>query len=956
MDRRQLMTGAAALGLSGFAKSAAALAGTPTGAGRPAPVPPPREVLSLNTGWRFFEGDIAMPVIQGHGWTYANAKAGNAQGAAAQGFDDTEWQGDVVLPHDFTIYQPIDRTANLSQGYRKRGVVWYRNLLRFDEADRGKHIEIQFDGIGTLGTVWFNGTQVAHSWSGYSSLHIDVTPFALFGEHYNSLVVRVDAVAMQGWWYEGGGLYRNAWVIKREATHIVTDGVFAHPVKSGSGWTIPVEVTLNTVARTEQAVTVVSELWDGDTKLAEAHAGAVVPSLRQSTVGLEISYDTPRLWSIEAPDLYTVKTRVERGGIIVDSVTTTCGFRTQRFDAESGFFLNDRHVKLQGVCLHQDHAGVGVAVPEALWDFRLRRLKALGCNAIRCAHNAPAKEFLDACDRLGFLVMDENRVFNPAPEHLAELQWMVRRDRNHPSVILWSVFNEEPMQGTEAGFEMVRRMREAVRELDTSRPVTGAMNDGLFTPVNVSQTLDVVGFNYQQESYDAFHKANPDVPLTSSEDTSSYSIRGEYATDDARHVKGGFDTEPTPWGETHRAAWKAIAERDYIAGGFVWTGFDYRGEPTPYEYPTNASLFGIMDSCGFEKVPFYIHQAQWVRNRPVINIAIHWNWAGHEGKAIKVMVCANTEAVELRLNGRLIGRQTVDPYEMNLFDVPYAPGHLEATGLTAGKAAFKTVVETTGPAVALRLVADRAAMNGDGVDAMPLTIEAVDAKGRVVPDASPLVKLAADGVDIIGVGNGDPNSLEPDKAYERTLFHGLAQVIVQSRPASMGQVTVTATAQGLRPGKTVIAVTPKASRALQATRASVQALENWFCAPLAATQPDPLARPGAGDNNSWQWFRAGVVLPAPSRDGFALCALSFTPYARIRRAGGRIHFYAIAGRAKIYVDGQLVGEKSDPDVAPLNVPLPAGEGERRVAIVFAVQSGQTFGLGDVVQVTGMTQP
>jgi len=949
MNRRQLMIGTAAV-WGGLSYESSAWSATSRLV--EAPSAGPREVLSLNAGWRFYDGDIAFPKVMGHGWTYANAKAGNAQGAAAPGYDDSEWQTDIRLPHDFVIAQPISRDANPSQGYRRRGVVWYRNLLRFEEADRGKHIEIQFEGIGTLATVWFNGTLIDHNWSGYNSIYLDVTPFVTYSGHVNSLVVRVDADQMQGWWYEGGGIYREVWVVKRAPTHIVSDGVFAHPVRTAAGWELPVEVTLNTIANSDQTVTVTAELRDPEGRVVDRGQGdATVDALQTSVFPLKLRCSDPHIWTLDNPHLYTVTTRLTQGGATIDQVVTTCGFRTQRFDPDHGFFLNDTHVKLQGVCLHQDHAGVGVAVPAALWDYRLKRLKTLGCNAVRCAHNAPAREFLDACDRLGFLVMDENRVFNPAPEHMAELQWMVRRDRNHPSVILWSVFNEEPMQGTEAGYEMVRRMREAVRELDTSRPVTGAMNDGLTAPVNVSQTLDIIGFNYQQDAYDAFHKANPHIPMTSSEDTSSYSVRGEYASDEARHVKGGFDTTAAPWGETHRGAWKAIAERDFIAGGFVWTGFDYRGEPTPYDWPTNASLFGIMDSCGFEKVPFYVHQAQWVKTRSVVNIAIHWTWPGREGQSIKVMVCANTEAVELRLNGTLVGRQVVDPYEMNLFDVPYSPGKLEARGLTGGKVVATSICETAGKAVALRLTADRPALFGDGIDAMPVTVEAIDASGRAVPDAAHLVAFRLDNADILGIGNGDPNCLEPDKAAERSLFHGLAQVIVQSRPDSRGLATLIASAEGMAAGTTTIALEAKAAPKSQRTVAPVQTLEDWFRAPLADTSPDPLSQAGAGDNNSWQWFRAGTLLPAIGKKGFALCALSFTPFARVQHHGGCVYFFAVQGRARVFIDGHLVGEKIDQMARALSVPLSAMKGERRLSVIFEVDPDIPFGFADVIQVT-----
>jgi beta-galactosidase len=314
-------------------------------------------VVSLNKGWRFHEGDIAFPVIRGHGWTYANAKAGNASGAAAPGFDDSEWDH-VTLPHDFASAQVPEQSANVAQGYRKRGIGWYRTLIRLDESDHGKHIELQLDGMATLGTVWFNGTQVAHTWSGYSSVYIDLTPFATYGDALNSLVVRVDADTMQGWWYEGAGIYRNTWLVKREQVHIVTDGVFAHPVFADGQWTIPLEVTLYNIRNSAQRVQVESVVVDADGKtVASFSAPADVGVLTRQVVTGSMRVAAPALWSLEERNLYSVRTRVLQDGRLLDEVTTRCGFRTQRFDPEHGFFLNDRHVKLQGVCIHQDHAG-----------------------------------------------------------------------------------------------------------------------------------------------------------------------------------------------------------------------------------------------------------------------------------------------------------------------------------------------------------------------------------------------------------------------------------------------------------------------------------------------------------------------------------------------------------------------------------------------------------------------
>ncbi len=793
--------------MAGVAAAAASLSRPGASVAAVDPKSGPGERLSLDLGWRFHRGDIAAPLPHTGDQTYASTKAGAAGGAAALRYDHSSWR-QLDLPHDFVVEGPFEETANVAQGYRPKGVAWYRRTLRLDPSDQGKHLELQFDGIATNATVWLNGNVVAHDWSAYSSLYVDVTAFARFGDELNAIAVRVDADPLEGWWYEGGGIYRHAWLVKRAAVHLVTDGVYAHPRGEADGrWTLPVEATVANIGEASVEAEVEVVLVDPEGRpVTQGHTSVSVSPLGRSLAKLSIAVTGPRLWSIESPTLYQVRTTVRCGGVVTDEAVTLCGFRTQRFDPDHGFFLNDKPVKIQGVCIHQDHAGVGLALPDSMIDFRLRRLKALGCNAIRSSHNAPTRELLDTADRLGFLVMDENRLFNTSPDYLRMLEWMVRRDRNHPSIIMWSVFNEEPLQGRREGYEMVRRMAAVVKQLDVTRPVTAAINGGMFNAVNVTQAVDVVGFNYQISAYDKFHAANPSKPCTSSEDTSAVSTRGEYATDMKAHLLTSYDDEARPWGATHRAAWKAIATRPYMAGSFVWTGFDYRGEPQPFEWPTVSSSFGIMDLCGFEKASFYIHQAQWVKDRPVLHLIPHWNWPGQEGKPIRVVAMANTETVALILNGRLIGEQKVDPFEMNEWKVPYAAGRLEAVGKTGGRIVARAVVETSDAPVALRLTPDRAGLAGDGRDATPVTVEALDAHGRHVPTANLPISFEIAGGRIIGLGNGDANSHEPEKGAARSLYNGLAQVIVQSEEGGAGDLVLRARTANLKPAEARITI------------------------------------------------------------------------------------------------------------------------------------------------------
>jgi len=768
------------------------------------------ERLSMDNGWKFYPGDIPFPEIKGQDNTYNNAKAGKSWGAAAPEFDDSHWRV-LNLPHDWSVESAYDSTENPNQGYRKRGIGWYRRSFTLDPADKGKHLELQFDGIATNCTVWVNGTLMHRNFCGYTSFYIDISSMAHYGNVPNNIAIRVDAVPQEGWWYEGAGIYRHTWLVKQSPVHIITDGVFAQPIKTHAGaWVIPVEATIENSSKTNAGITVVSSVWDNSGKrVASATANGTVQPLDQAITHLQIQVSNPQLWTLENPVLYTVQTIIQQDGRPTDTVSTTCGFRTIQFRADSGFFLNDQWVKIKGTCNHQDHAGVGVAVPDALWDFRIKKLKEIGVNANRCSHNPPSNEFLEACDRNGILVMDENRNFNVSPEYQRQLEWMVRRDRNHPSIILWSVFNEEPMQATENGYEMVRRMSAVVKRLDTTRPVTAAQSDGLFTPLNVSDAVDVVGFNYQQDSYEPYHKLHPNKPITSSEDVSGLMNRGEYVNDPVKHTLAAYDENKPGWGEIHRTAWKKIAEKPYVAGCFIWTGFDYRGEPQPFEWPSASSSFGIMDVCGFPKTAYYIHQAQWVpASQPVLHFMPHWNWpADSIGKKIKVMVMSNADKVKLVLNGKLIGEQQVDPYMMNNFEVPYHPGTLEAFGYKNNKQVSHFVAETTGEPVKLELIPYRDTLAGNGTDATPVNVMVRDAKGRPVETANMKLVFEISGAGtIIGMGNGNHNNHEPEKGNEYSLYNGLAQVIIQSKANSQGQVVLTVKGEGLQTASVVIIV------------------------------------------------------------------------------------------------------------------------------------------------------
>lgn len=907
------------------------------------------ERLSLDAGWRFLQGDVALPSIKGQGASYMSTKAGEAQGPANADYDDSSWRH-VDLPHDWAVEGPFDPDQNRAQGYRPRGIGWYRRYVALPLADRGRNIELQLDGVATHSTVWVNGILVNRNWSGYNGRSIDVTPYLHYGKEVNTIAVRVDAEVMEGWWYEGAGMYRHTWLVKRDAVHVATDGIHANPVRKNGRWTLPVTVDVDSSAAAARTARLdVTLLAPDGREVARAAAPVRVDALHSTRANVTLAVPHPRLWTLDQPALYRVRAVLRDANGEFDRAETHTGFRTIRFDADRGFFLNGRPTRLQGVAIHQDHAGVGVAVPDSIWEFRLRQLKSMGVNAIRFAHNAPAAEVLDLADRMGLLVMDENRNFNTSPDYMQQLTWLVRRDRNRPSVVLWSIFNEEPLQGTEIGYEMARRMVAAIHALDPTRPVTAAMHGGLFADKSAVQALDVAGINYQVPEYDRFHNRYPHKPVFSSEDTSAFMSRGEYTTDWNKHLVASYDDDAAGWGQTQRGSWKQIIDHPFMAGSFAWTGLDYRGEPTPHDWPSASSFFGIMDLCAFPKNAYWFRQALWIKDRPIVKLMPHWNWPGKEGQPIKVRVATNAPHVRLLLNGAVVGEQDVAPIDMATFAVPYAPGRLEVVALEDGKEVGRDAVETTGAPARLVLRPDRATLAGDGADAVPVTVSAVDAQGRAVPDANLHVRFEADGAGaIIGVGNGDPNSHEPDKASERSLYNGLAQVIVQGRRAAHGSFTLRARADGLQPAETVLDVRDAGALAQVPEARPVVRPATWRTSPPQAGRPDPNAALADNDMNSWGWGSPPLT-QAPDAKRWRTYRVAFP--LRADHNDGRAHLVLreIAGKAEVWLDGTRLGEKTSYAPGPLVLPVPQGPGWRTLTVLVEAEPGKSSGLpGEVV--------
>jgi beta-galactosidase len=726
-----------------------------------------RQRLSLDFGWRFHLGDQ---------WGLGERldKAGMSSGPASATFSDAAWRV-INVPHDWVAELPFDRSADVSHGFKPVGpgfpqnsIGWYRRAFDLPVEDSGKRLWIEFDGVFRDCRVFFNGYFVGRHESGYGSFRYDVTDLANCGGR-NTLAVRVDASQFEGWFYEGAGIYRHVWLEKTAPVAIAPDGVFVYAEFSNNIPNGPATVRLKTqiqnlgtnTANVAVAWAVVDSSGTTVAECAVSQNQLSVPSGGKKEISQETLVASPKLWSPEQPQLYKLVTTVKADGAVLDGLETEFGFRTVAFDADKGFLLNGKPYVIKGTCNHQDHAGVGSALPDALQYFRIRRLKQMGCNAVRTSHNPPTPEWLQACDRLGLLVMDENRLLGSDPANLGELAGQICRDRNHASVFIWSLFNEELRQGTETAARIAATMQRLAHSLDPTRLCTAAANEGNVY-VGVNHVLDVRGWNYFPQQVDRYHKEHPGQPNIGTEQASAVGTRGIYANDAERGYVSAYDTNAPPWATTAEKWWTVFADRPWLSGAFVWTGFDYRGEPTPYSWPCINSHFGILDTCGFPKDDFYYYQAWW-SSQPVLHLFPHWNWTGKEGQEIDVRCFSNCQEVELFLNGESLGRQPIPHNSHARWNVKYTPGVLLARGYYGGKAIAEDKVETTGAPARLELAPDRSAINADGEDVSVVTVSVTDEKGRIVPVANNLIRFDLQGPGkIVGVGNGDPSCHEPD--------------------------------------------------------------------------------------------------------------------------------------------------------------------------------------------------
>ena len=771
-----------------------------------------RERLLLDFGWRFHFGDACDSEKD---FNYGTARAGNFQKtgnfmpAGSASFDDSDWKG-IDLPHDWAVELPFVKDPDLqSKGFHPLGrkypetsVGWYRRIFDLPAEDAGKRITLEFDGAYRDTIVVLNGFYIGKHSGGYDPFDFDVTDFANLGGH-NVLLVRVDATESDGWFYEGAGIYRHVWLVKTHPVHVAKWGTFIRSdVKSGGAdLSILTEVENHSGARSKVRVVSTVVNPSGVAVGKDVAAGADLGGGDKNAFAQTMRVSRPKLWSLEDRNLYKLLTEVQVDGVAVDRYETPFGIRSVHFDSDRGLLLNGEPVKLRGTCNHHDHAGIGVALPDSVQHYRVSKLQEMGCNSLRTSHNPPTSELLDACDQLGMLVFDETRMMSSNREGLAQFENLVRRDRNHPSVFMWSMGNEEAQANTQRGAAILTAMKAVATQHDGSRPVsiapTGAIGTGGLA------VCDVVGYNYMDPGAEAFHKAHPDRPVMGTETVSAVGTRGIYITDKSKGFVSSYDPYTTTGRASAEGWWSFCDARPWLAGGFVWTGFDYRGEPSPNGWPNISSQYGVIDTCGFPKDSFFYYQSWWT-GKPVLHLFPHWNWPGYEGKEIAVWVYSNLDRVELFVNGESQGTKEVKKDSHVAWLVKYAPGSVEARGYKGDKQAMTTRRDTTGPASLLALRPNRDSISADGEDVAMFAVEVQDANGRAVPITDNRVTFRISGpAQLIGVGNGDPTDQDPDKGTSRKAFSGYCMALVQSTK-SIGTITVEASSPGLSPAQATI--------------------------------------------------------------------------------------------------------------------------------------------------------
>jgi beta-galactosidase len=772
----------------------------------------PGKRVSFNQDWRFQLGDVS-----------------NGQDPD---LNDSQWRR-LDLPHDWSIEGEFSEKARSGTGggALPGGIGWYRKAFTVPLTAKGKSIFIEFDGVYRNSEVWINGHYLGKRPYGYSSFVYELTPHLIYGGGPNVIAVKVDnSQQPNSRWYSGSGIYRNVWLTTLNPVHIEHWGTYVTtPEVSSESATVVIKTQLQNGSKSPVNLTTIIQDANGRDLTRSTENGV------RATVDQTLKVSAPVLWSDERPYLYKVVSQLDQDGKIVDRYETPLGIRWFRFDVEKGFFLNGKALKIRGVCNHHDLGSLGAAVNTRAIERQLEILKAMGVNGIRTSHNPPAPELLDLTDRMGFIVMDEafdvwkiqktkyDYHLDWDEWHKRDLEDMVLRDRNHPSIFIWSIGNEvmEQWNDNPAGGTITKELTAIIRNLDRTRPITSATNGvSRDNKVIMEGDLDLVGTNYHHAKLPEFAKMFPGRAIIGAETNSSLHTRGSYAmpSDEIRRwprkeediLKLGptyecsaYDNSTAPWGSAHEEQWKLVKKHDFFSGMYIWTGWDYIGEPTPFPWPAVSSYFGIIDLAGFPKDPFYFYQSEWT-NTPVLHVFPHWNWKA--GETIDVVAYYNNaDEVELFLNGRSQGTKRKQGDDMHVFwRLKFEPGVLKAVSRRGGRVVLTREVRTAAQASQMVLIPDRRTIKADGVDLSFVTVKIVDRNGTLVPLADNVVKFEVSGDgSIAGVDNGNQISHESFKGSQRKAFHGMALLIVKSKQKA-GRIYLKVTAENLAPASVVI--------------------------------------------------------------------------------------------------------------------------------------------------------
>jgi len=778
--------------------------------------------LSFNKDWQFHLNDNNMDSVA----------------------EASEWRK-IDLPHDWSIEGSFDKNnpANHGGGYLPGGLGWYKKTFKVENST--KLTSIVFDGVYMNSKVWINGHYLGKRPNGYISFEYNLTPYLNYGEKDNEILVKVDnSQQPNSRWYSGSGIYRNVWLKTTDKLHVAPWGTFVTtPLVTKDSATVEIQTIIKNDYPSEKKATLVTTVYNNNQVVNSSTEEISINQKTSKNITQKITVTNPEFWSIESPKLYRAITRLKIDNAIVDEYETPFGIRTFNFDLDKGFILNGQQVKIKGVCLHHDLGPLGTAINTRAFERQLEIMKDMGVNAIRTSHNMPAPELLDLCDQMGFVVMDESydmwhntkTQFDYANEwdewHQKDLEDFIKRDRNHPSVIIWSVGNEIQEQWEELGVQTTKELKAIVRKLDTTRPITVAMNPPVnmpeadittqfdaskvyLNPVAASGELDLIGYNYAHQTYQ-YHKQNfPNTPFIATETTSGLQTRGyyEFPSDSIKvwpkrwdiPFDGGspdktisaFDQVHVPWGSLHETTWRIIKKHDFLSGMFIWTGFDYIGEPTPYTWPARSSYFGVVDLAGFPKDVYYMYQSEWA-DKNVLHVFPHWNW--NEGQLVDVWAYYNNaDEVELFVNGKSQGIQKKAGDDLHVkWRIPFEKGNLKAVSRRNGQVVLEKGIKTAGEASGINLMADRNNIKADGKDLSFITVEVVDNEGNMVPTAQNNIHFELKGNGkIVGVASGDPTNHQSFKGNQHKALNGKCLVIIQSGEHS-GKLELIAKAEGL---------------------------------------------------------------------------------------------------------------------------------------------------------------